>query len=372
MEGSGTADRTLVQTPPCRAEDRLRQWLPVRLGSDVGPSERLMDIMEDGWASTTRQTYAAGVAAWLAFCDSCVPPIPHAERAPAKEEMVLEFIASCVGAYSGSTVRNYVFGLKAWHTLHRVAWRVSEVALAKCFKAAERAAPPSSKRTIRPPVTVEMLSVALGHLNLSDPLDAAVWACITTTYWSISRLGEFTVSSIDAFTKEKDVKRSDMMLDVQERGATVTTFFLPSTKSANTQGETTQWAAQDGPCDPRAAMLNHLAVNNPAPDSHLFTYRARNGLLRPLTNSACIMRVNTALAAGGLPPVKGHCFRIGGVLEWLLRGVPFEVVKVMGRWSSDAFTVYLRKRSSILAPYIQASPAFVPFTQLVAMPRRIR
>ncbi|PPQ85593.1 hypothetical protein CVT24_012293, partial [Panaeolus cyanescens] len=59
--------------------------------------------------------------------------------------------------------------------------------------------------------------------------------------------------------------------------------------------------------------------------------------------------------------------RIGGVLEFLLRGIPFDVVKELGRWSSNAFSIYLRKHAAILAPYIQDVPVLEPFTR-VAMP----
>jgi len=41
----------------------------------------------------------------------------------------------------------------------------------------------------------------------------------------------------------------------------------------------------------------------------------------------------------------------------LLRGVPFDVVKAIGRWASDAFRLYLRKHAQILAPYMQAVPS---------------
>lgn len=51
--------------------------------------------------------------------------------------------------------------------------------------------------------------------------------------------------------------------------------------------------------------------------------------------------------------LHGHSIQIGATLEYLLRGVPFEVVKHIGRWSSNAFTAYLREHGRILAPYIQ-------------------
>ncbi|KAH9913276.1 hypothetical protein B0H21DRAFT_669165, partial [Amylocystis lapponica] len=55
----------------------------------------------------------------------------------------------------------------------------------------------------------------------------------------------------------------------------------------------------------------------------------------------------------GWAPLKGHGLRIGGTLEYLLRGRPFEVVKAIGRWSGDSFQLYLRKHAVILAPYLQ-------------------
>ena len=53
---------------------------------------------------------------------------------------------------------------------------------------------------------------------------------------------------------------------------------------------------------------------------------------------------------------QGHSIRIGATLEYLLRDTPFDIVKTMGRWSSDAFFIYLRKHAQILAPHIQAIP----------------
>ena len=72
-----------------------------------------------------------------------------------------------------------------------------------------------------------------------------------------------------------------------------------------------------------------------------------------------------------LDPLQGHGIRIGSTLEYLLRGVPFEVVKVKGRWASDAFLLYLRKHAQILAPYMQADPVLhEAFTRLTMPPVR--
>ena len=66
--------------------------------------------------------------------------------------------------------------------------------------------------------------------------------------------------------------------------------------------------------------------------------------------------------------MPGHEIQVGSTLEYLLRGIPFEVVKAKGRWKSDAFRLYLHKHTQIMAPYMQADPA--AFSNLVrhAMP----
>ena len=59
---------------------------------------------------------------------------------------------------------------------------------------------------------------------------------------------------------------------------------------------------------------------------------------RQLTKTKFLERVSMATRAAGLDPLQGHGIRIGATLEYLLRGVPFDVMKAKGRWASDAVT----------------------------------
>ncbi|KIK74505.1 hypothetical protein PAXRUDRAFT_174893, partial [Paxillus rubicundulus Ve08.2h10] len=47
---------------------------------------------------------------------------------------------------------------------------------------------------------------------------------------------------------------------------------------------------------------------------------------------------------------------IGGMLYYLLNAVPFNIVKTMGRWSSESFTLYLLLHALVLAPFLQHQP----------------
>jgi hypothetical protein len=146
----------------------------------------------------------------------------------------------------------------------------------------------------------------------------------------------------------------------------VTVFRLPHTKSSS-DGEDVFWAVQQGVSDPQAALANHFAINSPPPDQPLFSWRHPNGS-RPLTRNLFLKRINLAASELGLESLKGHGIRIGATLEYLLRGVPFDVVKSIGRWSSEAFLLYLRQHAVIIAPYIQGTPIMDAFTRYT-MPR---
>ena len=135
----------------------------------------------------------------------------------------------------------------------------------------------------------------------------------------------------------------------------VTVLHVLKTKAAPLEGEDIFWSPQHGPTDPYKALANHWHINNPSDTDHLFAYRHK-GHLRALTKSAFIKRIAVVAHAAGLEPLQGHSIRISTTLFYILQGTPMEAVKVMGRWSSNAFLQYLWKHAQILTPYIQADP----------------
>ena len=155
-------------------------------------------------------------------------------------------------------------------------------------------------------------------------------------------------------------------MECDRDGNTVLSFFLPHTKVAPA-GETVACATQDGLSDPLQAFWRHLAINDPSPSEPLFAYML--GHVRvPLTRLAFLRCIASAARAAGIQPLPGHSLRIGSTLEYLLRGIPFDVVKTMNRWSSNAFQLYLRKHGQILARYLQAKPDLLASLAQVSLP----
>ncbi|OCH89663.1 DNA breaking-rejoining enzyme [Obba rivulosa] len=365
--------------PHCFAQDRLALWKPAAARSVLDQNgrhiplsdddlQRILDIMVRAYMPGTLTGFGTGLLIWHVFCDQ--KGIREEQRAPAPQTLVHSFVATLTGAYSGSAITNYVYGVRAWHILHGIRWDINEDEMATILRAAEREAPPSARRKKRLPYTEEFLTRIREHLDLESPLDAAAWACVTTGFYSLARVGELTTRTLTCFDPNIHVKRCDRRIEADRNGLEQTIFFIPRTKCAP-NGEDIYWAVQNGPTDPAAALENHLRVNPAQDDARtpLFAYRHQGApKLRPLTKHALITRLASAARAADLDPLQGHGIRIGGTLEYLLRGKPFDAVRTIGRWKSDAFLIYLRKHAQIMAPYMQANPTLQAEFVRVTMP----
>ncbi|KIJ46024.1 hypothetical protein M422DRAFT_124298, partial [Sphaerobolus stellatus SS14] len=122
--------------------------------------------------------------------------------------------------------------------------------------------------------------------------------------------------------------------------ASVGTITLPWTKTTKGKGATLTLAQQQQPTDPLSSLKLHLATSQASASSHLFSYREGNHL-RLLTKQVFLDR---------------HSFRIGGTTELLLSGVHPDIVKALGRWSSDVFLVYWRFLSDLAPLHVSNLP----------------
>ncbi|KAJ6472275.1 hypothetical protein DFH09DRAFT_954068 [Mycena vulgaris] len=308
--------------------------------------------MSHAWADGTLETYGSGLLVFHCFCDS--RNVAEALRAPATPDLLAMFLAAAAGSYAGKTLENYFSGVRAWHVLHGIEWGPNNAECEALLRAAAALQPKSSQRKKRRPYTVDLIITLLSHLDPEEPLDAAVGSCLTTGFYSCARVGELTVKTLQSFDPTRHVKPSDVREETDPKGLAMTVLGVPVTKS-NASGEDLFYATQSDASDPRRGFTNHLRVNAPPPNSHLFSYK-HGSRHRPLTKSAFIGRIHKAFRAAKLEPLQGHGIRIGSTLFYLLRGTPFDVVKTIGRWGSDAFLLYLRKHAQIMAPYMQANP----------------
>ena len=358
--------------PHCPAWDRLQLWHPVSSQpSNIGEIEvsetdleRILDVINVSWAKGTRDTYGAGLLLYHIFCDS--HHISEEDRSPASLILIITFISSCAGSYAGRTLANYVFAVQAWHILHRLAWNMDDSQVKAALTGAAILAPLMSRCPKRAPVTVKLMEWIFKKLDLTNPLDAAVTGCFLMIFYLAACTGEFTLPSLNVFNPMQHVKPSDISKWWDQNNLEVTVFRIPKTKCTSDR-EDVFWSCQDGITDPKATLDNHLWINDPPAEGPLFAYRHSRGL-RPLTKKVFLERINAIAVLLGEQSLKGHGICIRATLEFLFRGVPFDIMKSLGHWSSDSFTLYLCQHATIIAPYIQDLLILEEFT-CYTMPR---
>ncbi|KAF8126029.1 hypothetical protein EV363DRAFT_1125441, partial [Boletus edulis] len=182
----------------------------------------IFSTIVQAWAPSTLESYGSGLLIYHTFCD--LKAIPEEQRAPTSSDILAAFISSLAGTYAGSTVVNYVNGVHAWHTIHRLPWKLRSDETDALLKAAKLLAPPSSKRPPREPYTIDIIVKIRSHLNLQDPLDAAVFACLTTTFFATARTGEFTTPSQHTFDPATHITRAHVSHQRDRHGLEVTNF----------------------------------------------------------------------------------------------------------------------------------------------------
>ncbi len=109
----------------CSAADRLRLWKPLHTftGSATAPfnstedQEHTKDLMSNAWQETTRATYTTGLLTFHVFCNQ--KGVDEAAQALASTDLIVAFISAMAGSLAGSTINNYINGIRTWHIIHR-------------------------------------------------------------------------------------------------------------------------------------------------------------------------------------------------------------------------------------------------------------
>ena len=236
--------------PHCPANQRLCLWRPL-MPRDQHTSQlsdddlkQIKDVMAHAWELDMHATYAAGLLNFMVFCDQ--KNIPKKDRAPASHLLIMSFMSTLAAAYSGSAISNYVYGVRAWHMLHRVPWKIKKPELEVLLKAAEKLTPPSSRRKKRCLYTIDFMLAIQRNMDPSTPLGASVLACLTTCFFATGQVGKFTVQRLDGFDPNGHVSRGKVSYDQDRGGQWVTILHIPRTRCCP-RGNTCAGRGKKGP-----------------------------------------------------------------------------------------------------------------------------
>ncbi|KAF9443409.1 hypothetical protein P691DRAFT_613590, partial [Macrolepiota fuliginosa MF-IS2] len=256
---------------------------------------------------------------------------------PTLEILLCAFAAKGLRQTSGSTARNKIAALKAWHSANNWVWHGGD-RLAQVLNGIHNMTPSSSIQPKRPPVTIQALELLALYLNHSDPVDVAILACTCMAFWGQCRLGKLIPISTTHFTNRLFPSWNSIQYSPNNHCTRV--LHLPATKT-NCQGQDIALVQQCGPTNPIKIMSLHTQINKSTPSMPLFSIKRQYDTLI-LTKKIFLNQCNQIWKGAGYTTFTGHSFRIRGTTHLLLSRVPPNVIKAMGHWLSNAFLRYWR------------------------------
>ena len=200
------------------------------------------------------------------------------------------------------------------------------------------------KANVRLPITVDILR-RIGEVweQQGTSIDhCMLWAAVTMAFFGFLRAGELTVPSDAAFDPAVHLTRDDLSIDSISDPQSIK-FRLKAFR----KGVDIVVGRTGNKLCPVAAMLSYLAVGG---NKTGFLFHFRDDKL--LTKARFVESVRLALAAGFNQKLySGHSFRSGAATTAGACGIPDSAIKMLGRWSSATYLIYIRNPRELLANY---------------------
>ncbi|XP_064645370.1 uncharacterized protein LOC135498830 isoform X2 [Lineus longissimus] len=190
---------------------------------------------------------------------------------------------------------------------------------------------------IRLPITKPILVRLLAAVPRVFPLryqQLLVRAMFSTAFHACLRIGEMVPKTCNPLYSSTCIQLGDVTVARGEATISVLRF-----KSSRTQGpQFIHLASGSAPC-PIAALTDYLSLRGTTPGP---LFLAPSGA--PLLRRDFDRMLKLVLAFCGLDSsrFKGHSFRIGASSEAARQGKSDTQIRLLGRWSSDAFRKYIR------------------------------
>ncbi len=209
----------------------------------------------------------------------------------------------------------------------------------------------------RLPITTHMLNQFNIHVDLSNNDQRLIWAALTLATYGLLRVGEFaTYSSDGSHVKDRNriLTLSSITFHLVD-GEILKAWDLAKWSPDRTQLSHMAVSLAASKTDPFRTGVS-IMISHPTPIAAMITYITNGSDLhehnRPLfmysdgsifTRHMCIELTKLLASRLGHDPAQysGHSYRKGGATSLANAHVPDSVIKVMGRWESFSFALYV-------------------------------
>ena len=200
----------------------------------------------------------------------------------------------------------------------------------------------------RLPITTSImrkLYTALSHHPPSHDR-ALLWAACSFCFFGSFRAGEITVPSLSSFDPSRHLSWSDVRIDSRTHPTIFRLQLKVSKCDQFGRGIAIYLGKTGDSLCPVSAGLAYMALHT-STSGPFFSFEDGSAL----TKGRFVAKVRELLQEAGLDPAlySGHSFRIGAATSAAQAGLEDSTIRVLGRWSSPAFLVYIRTPKAQLA-----------------------
>ena len=171
------------------------------------------------------------------------------------------------------------------------------------------------------------------------------WAACTLGYFGFLRSAEFTVPNLASFSPELHLSVADVSVDSRLSPSGIRIRIKASKTDPFRQGCYVHVGLGKAPLCAVHAMLSYLALWGATPGP-LFLLKSG----QPLSRATLTKWLREILSSAGISGnFSSHSFRIGAATVAARNGVPDHLIQALGRWTSNAYQLYIRTPSEALA-----------------------
>ena len=330
-----------IYPPPYRTSS----WPPMLAGRS-SLAQGVQVLYAHGIAGNTTRTYDSGKRRFLRFCEAAgLTPLPLTE------EVFCLFVANLMQErLQFTSIRTYLFSVRHLQITAGLPDPFTPNAfprLSYVLRGAWRT------RALRPdrrlPITPRLLSLLRNSWAGSSPSyeSRLLWAACCLGFFGFLRVGEFTARDGSSPLNPDIISVHDISRAPGDPPNYICVHLRVSKTDPFGRGVHMYLGRTASVICPVAAILSFMTIR----PSHLTGPLLRFLDGSTLTRTFLISTVKRALATAGIDPTRysGHSFRIGAATSAALAGMPDHTIKMLGRWESSAYALYVRTPAEELA-----------------------
>ena len=295
------------------------------------------------------KTYSSAQKRYLSFCSVYgITPLPLSEMSTC---LFASFLAH--QGLKSQSISAYLSALRhlqisaGFSPPQRAVWPRLQYVL----RGIARCQPGPSDRRL--PITATIMHQILNTCQVAFPnvVEARLlWAACCLGYFGFMRSGEFTVTDPAA---TPSIQVTDLAVDSHEAPTLIKVTLRRAKTDPFAKGIDIYFGKTDSPICPVAGLLQYMA-SRPRDDGYsapLLVHADGS----PLTRDQFVRMVKKTLHVANVDhsSYSGHSFRIGAASSAAAAGVPAYFIKMLGRWESEAYHLYIRTPRASLASVSQ-------------------